>query len=439
MVERGAHIDLFFRNGLKEYEVLPPSDVWENIKPAIAQKQRPLIILKSAATLAILVSMGAVFFFLARNLSDKIISPALSLNQETIPEGSYVAKTRQAPVIISKETPVIAEETIKENAASGAPEKEVYSVLPVAGLFKSQLLPGSLRDNNLRDLFRNPILTDAQSPAASKIDFKPEGTEISESPRVGSRWSIGALASPAYYSKFDFDKNDASKDLIKSEKAAASYSGGIAFSYLVNKRLSVQTGLYYSSLGQKVTGVSSFAGFHDFFDVKTGSDFIVKTSSGIITSYNNDIYLKDNLSGSRVITRYTADVFDPYKSNLQYIDNSILQNFNYLEIPFLLRYKIIDRKIDIDLMGGLSYNLLVNNTVYSVSGGVKYYIGKTEGLSPVTFSSSLGVGMEYSLSKRLSLNLEPNFRYYITPLGGLAGSSIHQYSFGILSGFFYKF
>lgn len=439
MVERGANIDLFFRNGLKAYEVLPPSEVWENIRPAITRNQRSFPFLKVAAAALVIISLGATYFLLTRNLTNEFNSPAISLNQEAVPEGSYKAKAEPLPVVRTKETPVITEEIVEDNTSSVAPDRQVYFKLPEIGLYKSISLQSSSQTDNVNDSLRNTRLAGLQSSSGNEIDFKPVNTENAKSIKTGSRWSIGVLATPAYYSKFDFSRSDAAKDLIKSEKAAASYSGGVALSYVVNKRISVQSGLYYSSLGQKVTGISSFAGFHSFYDVKTGSDFIVKTSSGIITSSNIDIFMVDNYLGSRVVTRYTIDVFDPYKANLQYIDNSILQNFNYLEIPFLLRYKVMDRKIDLDLVGGLSYNLLVSNSAYSVSGGTKYYIGKTEGLSPVTFSSSLGIGMEYNLSKKISLNLEPTFRYYVTPLGGLAGSSIHQYSFGILSGFFYKF
>ena len=31
MNEKGANIDLLFRNGLKDFEVLPPPGVWDNI------------------------------------------------------------------------------------------------------------------------------------------------------------------------------------------------------------------------------------------------------------------------------------------------------------------------------------------------------------------------------------------------------------------------
>jgi hypothetical protein len=104
-----------------------------------------------------------------------------------------------------------------------------------------------------------------------------------------------------------------------------------------------------------------------------------------------------------------------------------------------MKYKLFDRKLDFNITGGLSYNLLINNTSYAMTGGEKFYIGNTGNLSPVTFSSSLGMGLEYSFSKRLYLNLEPTFRYYMTPIGGLAGSSIHPYSFGVLSGISYRF
>jgi hypothetical protein len=439
MVERGAHIDLFFRNGLKEYEVLPPSEIWENIKPAIAGKRRSFIVLKAAAAAVILVSLGTTFFLLTRNLPDKFAGPAISLNQESVPEGAYIAKAETLPAPNAGHSLVKPEEIKAENIIAVGPENETLFRLPVNELVKSAY-PGSQVQKNIGNIsLINPALTDLQNSAGNKINFMPEEINNTGTNKLGNRWSIGVLATPAYYSKFNFDNNDAANNLIKSEKATASYSGGVAFSYAVNKRISLQTGLYYSSLGQKVTGISSYAGFRSYYDVKAGSDFIVKTSSGIITSYNKDIYLMDNTSNSRVVTRYTMDVFDPYKANLDHLDNSVEQNFKYLEIPFILRYKIIDRKIDFDLIGGLSYNLLVANSAYVVSGGSRYYLGDTKGLSPVTFSSSLGVGMEYGLTKKISLNFEPTFRYYITPLGGLEGSSIHQYSFGILTGIFYKF
>lgn len=55
----------------------------------------------------------------------------------------------------------------------------------------------------------------------------------------------------------------------------------------------------------------------------------------------------------------------------------------------------------------MSYNLLAGNTAYVVSDGKNILIGETEGISPITLNSSLGFGMGYDLSKKISFNLEP--------------------------------
>jgi len=66
-------------------------------------------------------------------------------------------------------------------------------------------------------------------------------------------------------------------------------------------------------------------------------------------------------------------------------------------------------------------------------------VGRTEGLNPFTISSSLGMGMEYSISDKVSLNLEPTFRYYLNPFTQIPGLKTHPYSFGVFSGLSYKF
>jgi len=163
------------------------------------------------------------------------------------------------------------------------------------------------------------------------------------------------------------------------------------------------------------------------------------TANGIIASGNNDLFLSNGKSGDRVSSVFTSDVFDPSKSGLNYVSSSVYQNFNYLEVPFMVRYKVIDKTLGMNVMGGISYNQLLNNSAYAVADGNRYFIGNTEGMYPITLSSSLGIGMEYNLSKKLSLNLEPTFRYYFTPMSGQGGSSLHPFTFGVFSGFSYKF
>jgi hypothetical protein len=247
------------------------------------------------------------------------------------------------------------------------------------------------------------------------------------------------MASPTYYSRFNSGRDELSKQMMASEQPLISYSGGVAFSYQVNKRFSIQSGLYYSSLGQDLEGINSFGGFQKYDYTKGGRNFEVLTTSGTIYTNNPDVFLSANGMGDKVLTNYNNDVFDPEKASLQYINNTIRQTFSYLELPVVVRYKVVDKMIGVNLIGGVSYNMLVQNSVYTVTASGKYPIGKTEGLNPVSLSSSLGMGMEYSFSDKLSLNLEPTFRYYLNPFSESAGSKFHPYSFGIFSGISYKF
>ena len=442
MADGRAYIDLVFRNGLKDYEVLPPDDIWNGIKPAL-KKQRSYTLLRIAASMAILVSLGAASLFLFNKIDSGAPPPVLTLNQEE----SQISVPLQNNNSIEK-LPASGNENFENQLAVNEPvtDNQVpvmnkYS-LPEAGLYSS--FTGRKNNGDQRryesdgriDPITNPVYREGNDNVpGSDLELKGESITVKE----GSRWSIGALVIPTYYSSFSFSRDDAARDLIKAEEAAVSYSGGFSFAYKVGKRLSLQSGLYYSSIGQKVTGVDTYSGFSRYYNAKGAGMFSVVTSSGTITSGNRDIYLADNNTGSRVLTTLSADVFDPVKAELSYVSNTLHQDFNYLEIPFVMKYKLFDRNIDFNLTGGISYNLLINNSSYAMSGGEKFYIGDTGSLSPVTLSSSMGMGIEYSFSRKLSLNLEPTFRYYLTPLGGLAGSAIHPYSFGVLSGVSYRF
>jgi hypothetical protein len=185
--------------------------------------------------------------------------------------------------------------------------------------------------------------------------------------------------------------------------------------------------------------ITSFSGFKNYDNTKGDHNFEVLTSSGTVYTNNTDVFLLNTGMDSRIQTKITNDVFDPVKANLEYLDNSLRQNFSYLEVPFVVKYKVIDKTFDFNLIGGVSSNLLVNNSVYASVNGGRYQVGKTQGMNAIIFSSSLGMGMEYNVNRNLSLNLEPTFRYYLNPFNELSGLKFHPYSFGIFSGLSFKF
>jgi hypothetical protein len=443
MKDRGANIDILFRNGLKDYEVLPPPDVWENVRPVVRRKQRPLILLRAAAMVAVVMSLSFLAYRWSMEISSGFYNNGIALNPESEAPVSIVnspVKMQVKPFDINK--------TLLSDAS-----------LPVIQASSDQVnLPASLSES--REMIQQSVTNDVnvnvnnnsyydKSDIIQTSSYRSNSIDIEEKPvqylpenlpaNSNNRWTIGALVSPTYFTGYNSGNNKAASQLISEEQPLFSYTGGVALSYKINKRFSVQSGLYYSSYGNELTGISSFGGFQKYDDTKGDHNFKLLSASGTIYTNNSDIYLLDNISSDRITTRYTDDVFDPSKANLQYLDNSLRQNFGYLELPVVLKYKIVDKAIDLNIIGGLSSNLLINNSVYTSLNSKKYLVGKTEGLNMIVFSSSLGMGMEYSINNNFSLNLEPTFRYYLNPFGQTTGMNIHPYSFGIFSGLSYKF
>jgi opacity protein-like surface antigen len=438
MDDREANIDILFRNGLKDFEVLPPAEVWNNIAPRVKKSQKPFLILRSAAMIAVLLSLTFLAYRWSLQLTSSLNNGSIAMN----PESESPPVEKQNIPVISKvpeksdiiEKPVATEQVAPVQENLSADDKTVIAMteqnpdgsvlLKIKNLY-TETGPGLVRKINTE-----PMLVEEYMPL-----YYNDETPSKEN----KKWTIAALVSPTYYTSFSTGSNEAVTALMSEEKPLVSYAGGLALSYKINKRLSVQSGLYYSSFGNELTGINSFGGFTQYDNTKGDHNFEVLTLNGKIYTSNADVFLLDNLSEQRIKTMYTNDVFDPSKANLKYLDNSLKQNFSYLELPFIVRYKIIDKALDFNIIGGLSSNILVANSVYANQDGTKYNIGKTEGLNVVTFSSSLGMGMEYSFTNNLSLNLEPTFRYYLNPFSEMNGMKIHPYSFGIFSGISFKF
>ena len=355
MVERGANIDIVFRNGLKDFEVIPPPEVWDNIQTAIKPKPRQFILLRTAALVAVVVSISFVAYWLGREIPSVQDTSSIALNEKVDTQSHAISSGSNAkvPSIIitrSKKTPenlleVIADNNItKGNENSSLPELVIFNetfTLPV--------------NNTLRQREQFP----AKLNAPQKYSFTIKEIDLQDlkenvSTKGGRRWSIAAMASPTYYSTFKTDNSDMSKLMAASDQAMISYTGGVSFAYKMSKRISVQSGLYYSSLGQVVNGIETYSGFQKYDYSKGSRNFEVLTSNGTVYTNNPDVFLVGVGSGTKMLTNNTNDILDPKKANLQYVSNTLQQNFSYVELPIIVRYKVIDKIVDINLIGGVS-------------------------------------------------------------------------------------
>jgi len=115
------------------------------------------------------------------------------------------------------------------------------------------------------------------------------------------------------------------------------------------------------------------------------------------------------------------------------------QNFDYLEIPMILRYTLIDSKFNVEMIGGFSSNLLVGNQTYMEGSNYRSLVGKTMDMQTFNYSGTLGLGLKYGLSKRIFLNVEPRMKYFLNSLNSNSSVTYKPYTIGVFTGLSYQF
>lgn len=440
MVKRDGNIDLAFRDGLKSLEVLPPTEVWENVRSQITSSRPSVFYFRVAAGIAAIVSLGLLAFFVGMKTSESAIGSMLAeqtlapaeLSQFTAQQDdlSVMAELVDREPLVMQDY-VSSEESPLRSSTDYSPGPQLLKASPVLINDKTYerasfiLLnkEANLRDQRIDSEIQEELLVGANLNSNSDM-------------REG-RWMVGARISPTYLSTNLKADNNILSGQQGEESAILSYTGGLSVVYSVGSRLSLQTGIYYSSLGRQVSDIQSYSGYASYADSKGGKIFGVATTTGTIASTNRDIYLVDQ-GGNRITSAASVNNFDPDKAGLSPFGSSLRQSFEYIEVPFMLSYKLIDKRVDFNIMGGMSYSLLLDNEVYAVSDGSVIPIGSMEDLAGILLSSSFGMSMNYSLSDNFSLNLEPSIRYFLNSDGSLSASN-NPFAFGIFSGVYYKF
>ena len=81
---------------------------------------------------------------------------------------------------------------------------------------------------------------------------------------------------------------------------------------------------------------------------------------------------------------------------------------------------------------------LDENSITISSGNIATELGQANNLNEVSFSTNIGLGLDYKVSDKFNLNLEPMFKYQINTFDASTGT-YQPYYIGVYSGFSYKF
>ena len=263
-------------------------------------------------------------------------------------------------------------------------------------------------------------------------NLAPYEEEITKGPKSNSNWKMGGDLAPVYAYRTASDKPNISNSLnsdynTTNERGLFTYSGGVNLGYELNEKFTIQSGIYYAQIGQ----------IADEVNLKQQPEFAPPVYS------SNDPKYTGNTSAGKLNADDKA-LEEGNKETNFYDDENIAvdnleQNFQYIEVPLIAKYKILDKKLDLQLIGGLNTGLLVGNDLYKKNGFEKDRVGETENISKYIYNTITGIGLGYELSDKLFMSVEPTIKYSLTSINKAHNYHYRPYSFGVFTGISYRF
>ena len=270
-----------------------------------------------------------------------------------------------------------------------------------------------IKEENKKSIFDAIKETSEGEVVISKLDNTPQ-----------NRWEVTPNVAPVYYNSLtegssidpSFSDNPKNGDL--------NIAYGVKVSYNLNKRLSMRSGVSNVNLSYSTTGL----------DIGTGP--VSASTASIEYSSRNDVTIV--VDKGALVNQNPEDTFGnitPKSTNGEPLLN---QKISYYEMPLELNYTLINKNFGISVIGGFSALLLGNNEVSIEAGDFNEVLGEASNLSSLSFTTNVGLGLNYSFSKKLMFNIEPMFKYQLNPY---TDSSVNfkPYYLGIYSGLSFKF
>lgn len=145
-------------------------------------------------------------------------------------------------------------------------------------------------------------------------------------------------------------------------------------------------------------------------------------------------------SGTPRGTEVATGVEDLYGGSNTLLTNSeFSQVFDFIEIPLYVRYNILDAKIGVQIMGGLNAGIIAGNNVFMENRFGTQNVGKTQDISTLNISGTVGFGLNYDISRRISMAVEPRLNYYLNSINQNPDVMFRPYRIGVYTGLYYQF
>lgn len=447
-----GNIDHLFKEKLSEHNAVPSEDVWSRLENDLTSKKKAVIplFLKVAAAIIVLLSVGGLIFKFSgepvdyEQISEEIQLPAHEIKIEKDLQYKNIESQSKTPktAISKKQDEIITNQKIEKSKPETGLE---YIAVRKEETITSENGMSLAYQNSLESDIENIYLVEG-SDMLIKNDLTIKAIPVYQTSQTGSyaliyaedknsekkramQWSVGGQAGPQYTYRNIIVNDPASQtvNLDDYESGVVTYAGGFNVRLETSRRFTIQSGVYYSKIGTNKAEIYA-----------SGSVSANRYSDDLFESTPTDIA---NSTGSFIVDKTLTNNTILENTDVEYVKGPdvVKEYFEYLEIPLVVRYRFINRKLGIDLNGGLWTNFLIGFDATSTSDQPLNITETPENINKINFSGSIGIGFDYPITKSVLFNLEPIFKYYLSPINNLDAVQVHPYSFGIMAGIRYSF
>ena len=445
-MEERKHIDRVYQEKFKDFEASPREEVWKNISTRLQEKKRKKSVLPIwyrmagvAAVLALFISYTNGLFKTNTPQGPQTVSALMEENflEVSLASQAYTENMIRSSIILqalrldTQNREAIeaqaeffrSEKNNNENAftnlrtttISTNSDNEAYTFSDFESL-KAEVAVAEVEETS------KPERRDLPVPNIGK---KEEETAISDKAISSKKLKVSTMAAPIYYNNMGSGNAIDSRFADNENSSEITLSYGINFAYQISEKIKIRTGISKVDMSYNTNNIAFTATVNPVAlrGINYGDNipnFRIENTAGRPFS---------NISASAEFNR--ASLASPTTGYLN-------QQIGFIEVPVEIEYVIVDKKIGVNIIGGGSTLFLDRNMISLNSADFSTNLGASNNLNNLSFTTNIGVGFDYNISRKFELNLEPIFKYQLNAFNGNT-SNVNPYFFGVYSGFSFKF
>lgn len=411
------NLDKLFKKSLQERECQPPAYIWERIEEHLYKRKKK--------TLALFIKISAAASILLAGLS---LWQILQPKQQTPIDFKHLTARYDSLNLefdtISFESNHLSKEMNQLEMHCPKPNiRKTELALMKPRVFLSEALTEPQENPELKSVYHSWIPLTSKEALENKNNYQillnHESISLKRKEKFNfiiSGHFVPSYSSGSYSSGVNNTRGYSYNDYQMNGMMNA--GGGIQLSVRSNKKLSFQTGIFYSRMGQRT---------YDNNSSMQIAAFAIDDQMPRVTTPLGNIKTKRKAVAYRTAQ---AIVLNSMSENTEIIE----QVFGTIEIPLKIRYRFYDNRLAFSVSGGLNSGIIVNNKVFLETDNTKEMLGSTEDIRKINFATELGIGVEYPLSKQIKFMIEPGVRYYLQSLSNNPLINFKPYTFTLSTG-----